>query len=242
MNFIINSGNTTTELAVFSGQELRSKEVFLTKNTEQIKHTINNQDAKKVMVSSTSSLPKKIVNAIEKKEEVYFMNHSLMLPFEVSYQSPESLGADRLAAVAGAWSMKKNTDLLVITAGTCITYNILTSEHVFMGGSISPGIDMRYQAMHHYTANLPLIQNESFDELIGRSTKESLLSGVRNGIVAELDGIISQYKLLYPTIEVLICGGSASFFERRTKNRIFAHQNLELFGLNELLNYNCRTE
>jgi len=235
VNLIINIGNTRTKLGVFSSRKLKDTAVFSNHSVNKICSFIKKVEATDCMVSATTNIPKKI---LEQLTNPLFVDEQLALPFTVDYDSKNTLGDDRLSAVAGARQLKKNSDLLVITAGTCITYNIFTAANVFLGGSISPGVQMRYNAMHQMTGKLPLAPNNEFDELIGRSTIECLQSGVRKGIVAEMDGIISQYQLLYPTIQVFICGGSASFFERRTKNKIFAHPNLELIGMNELLMYN----
>ena len=238
MNLIVNIGNTNTKLAVFSGEELVHQNQFANEHVEQIVQTIQSASFSKAIVSNTVEVHQKIIKAILQQTKYIEINEYTKLPFTIQYDSRASLGDDRIAAVAGAHKLQPNTNLLVITAGTCITYNTITAENVFLGGSISPGIHMRYKAMNAFTGKLPLVQNKNFDELVGRSTEQSLQSGVRKGIVAEMDGLISEYQLLYPKIKVFICGGDASFFESRLKNKIFAHLNLELIGMNEILKYN----
>ena len=238
MNLIVNIGNTNTKLAVFSGEELVHQNQFANEHVEQIVQTIQAATFSKAIVSNTVEVHQKIIKAILQQTKYIEINEHTKLPFTIQYDSRASLGDDRIAAVAGAHKLQPNTNLLVITAGTCITYNTITAENVFLGGSISPGIHMRYKAMNAFTGKLPLVQNKNFDELVGRSTEQSLQSGVRKGIVAEMDGLISEYQLLYPKIKVFICGGDASFFESRLKNKIFAHLNLELIGMNEILKYN----
>ena len=239
MNLIVNIGNTNTKLALFQNNELKEQAVFNNNSLNDILSFLREHTYSQAILSNTSFVEQAILQEILQQTNYIEINAQTKLPFQVEYDSRESIGDDRLAAVAGAQLQNdKDHDLLIITAGSCITYNTLTADNVFLGGGISPGIHMRYKAMNTFTDQLPLVQNKNFDELVGRSTEQSLQSGVRKGIVAEMDGIISQYKLLYPKIQVFICGGDASFFESRLKNKIFAHSNLELIGMNEILKYN----
>ena len=242
MNGIVNIGNTNTKLALFSDRQMMDNTVFPNERADEIQRYLDEQRATKYILSATKEVPEELLQQLTKYGSVLEVDDTTALPFAVEYDSRETLGDDRIAAVAGARFLAQDTDLLVITSGTCITYNLFTLENGLLGGGISPGVAMRYLAMNVFTGQLPLVKNDSFDELVGRSTKESLQSGVRRGIVAEVDGIITQYKLLYPKLQVFICGGSTNFFERRLKNKIFAHPNLELIGMNELLMYNYTTE
>lgn len=238
MNLIVNIGNTNTKLGLFQVDVLASHVSVQNEKIDDILQFISTAKVQKTILSATKQVNQTIIDTLLQKGSFVDMNENTKLPFSVEYKSRKSLGDDRLAAVAGASVVEQDEDRLVITAGTCITYNILTKDNVFLGGGISPGVFMRFRAMNAFTGNLPLVENKLFDHLIGRSTEQSIQSGVRKGSVAEMDGIISQYKLLYPKIKVFICGGDASFFESRLKNKIFAHANLELIGMNEILKYN----
>ena len=154
------------------------------------------------------------------------------------YKSISTLGSDRLLASIGAYFSYPKSNVLVIDAGTCIKYNFTNSDNHYLGGGISPGITMKLKSLHDYTAKIPLIEfDENFNLLIGDSTQHSILSGVLNGTIAEIDGIINTYKLHYPDLICLLTGGDSEYLANRLKNSIFTHQNLVLKGLNDILNY-----
>ncbi len=157
------------------------------------------------------------------------------LPITNNYGTPKTLGPDRLAGVVGARSIFPNDPCLVIDLGTCITYDFINEAGTYQGGGISPGMNLRYRALHEFTAKLPLLSFEDFPELIGSDTRSSMQSGVVNGLIAELDGIIDQYLQKHPKLKVLFCGGDASLFESRTKHRIFTEKALVLKGLFKIL-------
>lgn len=168
-------------------------------------------------------------------------NHKTPLPIKNLYNSPSTLGLDRLAAACGV-NNQKTYNTLVIDAGTCITYDFLDSQNQFWGGSISPGIDMRYKALNNFTAALPLPINgqyNGFNSLFGRNTKESILCGVQRGIIDEFDGRINDFKMKYKQLQVIVCGGSTPFFVKQTKNKIFARPNLVIEGLYKILSFNA---
>ncbi len=145
---------------------------------------------------------------------------------------------DRLAGVCGAIELFKETDTLVIDAGTCITYDFVDKQKNYFGGSISPGLKMRFKAVHTFTAKLPLVDSANAVGLIGDSTESSIQSGVINGMIAEIEGIIMRYQDKYPGLRVILCGGDTAFFENKLKASIFAAPDLVLIGLNSILIYN----
>ena len=149
------------------------------------------------------------------------------------------MGKDRLAAVAGAIGLYPNTNLLVIDAGTAITYELINSKHEFLGGNISPGMTIRYKALNEFTSKLPLLSASDETPLIGQSTKEAIQAGVQNGVLFEIQGLINELSSQYPSIKTIITGGDAEFFARKLKNPIFVHPNLVLIGLNRILEYNA---
>jgi type III pantothenate kinase len=160
------------------------------------------------------------------------------LPVVNLYATPLTLGVDRLAGVCGAQQIFPLQHCLVIDAGTCITYDFLDKEGKYYGGGISPGLKMRFQAVHTFTAKLPLVTPKGHVPLIGNSTESCIQSGVVNGVLAELDGIIDQYGKKFEGLRVILCGGDAMFFENQLKASIFASPELVLIGLNSILNYN----
>ncbi|MDZ4664711.1 MAG: type III pantothenate kinase [Bacteroidota bacterium] len=161
------------------------------------------------------------------------------IPIKNLYQTSATLGSDRLAAAIGAYSLDPNTDVLSIDCGTCIKYNFVNQKNEYLGGAISPGLQMRFKALQHFTNKLPLVEiNESYDKLIGQNTNESILSGVIFGTIKEIKGIIEEYQQKYPHIKIVITGGDGNFFAKHLKkNSIFTHQNLVLEGLNHILNF-----
>lgn len=159
------------------------------------------------------------------------------VPLENEYTSKETLGLDRLASSVGANSLFPNEDLLIVDFGTCIKYDFVTNG-AYQGGSIAPGMQMRFKALHNFTDQLPFIEPK--EELIrtGKTTEESILSGVMFGISAEVKGIVNHYREHYQQLKVIFTGGDAHYFENVLKNNIFAAPNLVSRGLNEVLNYN----
>ena len=160
------------------------------------------------------------------------------LPIINNYKTSLTLGKDRLAAVVGASVLYPGKDVLVFDAGTCLTIDFINSDKEYVGGRISPGIEMRYNALHTFTDKLPLIKSEKNTLVIGNDTKTSIISGVQQGILAEVKTIISEYKSKNTDTVFVFTGGDSFYFEKELKNSIFANPNLVLIGLNEILDYN----
>ena len=162
-------------------------------------------------------------------------------PLINAYQSPKTLGSDRLASAVAGNFLHKNKNVLVIDAGTCIKYNFINSDNEFVGGAISPGLEMRFKSINTFTAHLPLLKvEENFKTLIAKNSNDNILSGVELGAIAEVNSFIDQYKALYPKIEVILTGGDANFFEKRLKKPIFVDSYLTLKGLNIILDHNLK--
>lgn len=165
------------------------------------------------------------------------INHHSVFPFKLQYKTPETLGIDRVVACCSLWNNR--TDLLVIDAGSCITYDLVTGDSGYIGGAISPGLKMRFKAMNNFTDKLPFVsQIDEHPALIGMTTKDCLKSGVIHGIVNEIEGFICSFKDKYPNINVFLTGGDAIFLCTALKSVIFADQNLVLKGLNSLIRLN----
>jgi type III pantothenate kinase len=234
-------GNTLTKLAVFRNNEIIH---FCTKNTEDlptVNQIIEEYRVDAAIVSSVSKVPELLTNMLQNRiTKLLMLTDKTRLPIENCYETKETLGKDRLAAVVGANYMFPGNDLLVIDAGTAITYDLINRNSQYLGGNISPGIQMRFKALNHFTSRLPLLEatRESYD--YGKNTTEAICAGVQNGIVFEADGTINHFKEQYPGINVLLTGGDAKFFENRLKNVIFVVSNLVMIGLNRILAYNAQ--
>ena len=240
MNLIIDVGNSFVKLAVFKGEKLMQKEnVKLDDalvNIKALKKKYNTIE--KTIISSVGKLKKTDVQAIAKFFDVLVLDSKTKLPFKNLYKTPETLGVDRIALVCGAVNQFTDKNTLIIDAGTCITYDFVTSDNEYLGGAISPGLRMRYKSLNNLTANLPLLESEIPNDIIGNSTDESIHSGVVNGILKEMDGVIDTYKLKYSDLTVILTGGDAKFLSKQLKSSIFANSNFLLEGLNYILKFN----
>ena len=171
-----------------------------------------------------------------------YLDERVALPVKIGYETPETLGKDRLAAVVGATYLRPGRNILIIDAGTAITYELVEASGLYKGGNISPGMTTRFRALHQFTSRLPLVMETEEIPLVGTSTGMAIRAGVVNGIVYEMDGYIDTLKAKYPDLLVFLTGGHSFYFERRLKNSIFADINLVLIGLNRILEYNVEDE
>ncbi len=245
MNLVVDIGNTLVKTAVFSGNELISFSSFEKVSLEVLKELlVKNSQVKNCILSSVTNHEKNISEYL--KENYFFieLDHTTNIPIENLYRSKETLGNDRLACTVGANFLCRNKNILSIDAGTCIKYDFVNARNQYSGGGISPGIEMRFKALNHFTGKLPLINYKFFDKLIGENTEESILSGVMNGVAEETRGIILRYKEQYPDVKIVFTGGYLKFFEKifnissNENSNIFADSFLVLKGLNCILNYN----
>ena len=238
MNLVIDIGNTRVKAALFQNSNLFELKVYNSAHELLIDLNFINQ-AKNAIIGSVVDDLNDFYITLHKKIPTIVFNSTTKIPLINLYASAATLGSDRLAASIGAYSLHPNSNVLVIDAGTCIKYNFTNFKNEYLGGSISPGIEMRFKSLEHFTSKLPLINfDASYRELIGENTKNSILSGVINGSIAEIDGIMFDYKSKFPNIICILTGGDSEFLAKRLKNSIFTHQNLVLKGLNDILNYN----
>ncbi|WP_316928119.1 type III pantothenate kinase [Gillisia marina] len=193
---------------------------------------------KDVLVSSVSKTPSKWLQKLQEDYKMVVLDQELPQVFSNSYATPKTLGNDRIALVSAASKLYPNQNVLVIDAGTCITFDIKNIENEYLGGAISPGLQMRYQAMNTFTENLPLLEPEEAVDLIGNTTIKSIQSGVIFGITAEIDGVISMYNSQFKDLTIILTGGDSVFLCKRLKNSIFANSNFLLEGLNYILEFN----
>lgn len=240
MNLVIDVGNTNVKLAVFQDFVIIGKRIGKLESLEKDVAVLVKEfkDIKKAIISSVGRLKEKDIQIISKQIEVYTLNKNSKLPFKSKYKTPETLGVDRIALVSASTKFYPNQNVLIIDAGTCITYDFITSEKVYLGGAISPGIRLRYQSLNNLTENLPLLEKKAPKNLIGNSSKESIHSGVINGILMEIDGAIQEYNKKNKDLTVILTGGDANFLSKRLKSSIFANSNFLLEGLNFILELN----
>ncbi len=238
-NLAVDIGNTRMKWGLFEAGELVATGIGEAAELENLLDSSNNQNLKNIILCNVG---KALTPALEKrlKENFYWLNldaHTL-LPFENAYQSPETLGKDRLAAIAGAYQVFPGRDVLVIDIGTAITFDLLSAEGRFEGGNISPGMDMRYHAMYLFTARLPLVDTPYGENLWGSTTTTALQAGVVQGILFEIEGYIRRMQDRPPGFKIILTGGGADFFGKKLKSEIFVNHNLVLTGLNKILDYN----
>jgi len=230
----IDLGNTTAKIGVFANGVMTDKKDGIVYNS--LISYVNNLSPSNVIISSVNQKVEDLVNHIE--APVLILNHQTPIPITNKYATPETLGRDRLAAVVGANQLEDNRNTLVIDVGTCITYDFLNDNNEYLGGGISPGVNLKFQALHNFTANLPLIEEQEADYLIGDSTESAIISGVINGTIAEIEEIIRMYKDKFSHLRIIMCGGGASMLHSRLKTDIKLAPDLVLTGLNRILEYN----
>jgi type III pantothenate kinase len=236
MTAAIDIGNTYAKIGFFKENQLIEAKRGL--NIEELKQMIQESKVQAIIISSVTRSQEELEELfIDYSNSKFFLNPNTPIPIKKDYETPQTLGADRLAGAVGANFLFPNQNCLIIDMGTAIKYDYVSKEEVFKGGIISPGLKIRFEALHTFTKRLPLVEAEGIPELIGKSTKTCIQSGVINGIIAELNGIIKKYEEL-GDCQVILCGGDAQFFENQIKKANFAVPNLVLIGLNQILAYN----
>jgi type III pantothenate kinase len=241
MNLAIDIGNTQIKAGAFSeGAIVKTLSAPYGQAEAFISGLLKAHDYKAIILSSVVNHSDDLISMLASNYEFVYLSHHTPLPFKNRYLTPETLGKDRLSAIAGAFAGFPGKNILVVDAGTCIKYDFITAGGEYMGGGISPGIQMRYNALHAYTHKLPKISSTEPAILIGQNTEGSIHSGVINGAIAEVEGIIEKYALEFENICVILTGGDSEIFKPlfSGKNNIFADSLLVLKGLNYILEYN----
>ena len=239
MNLAIDVGNTRVKAAVFEKDKLVELIVFdKTKILSEIKKILKKHVISNGIMSNVASVSDSKLKKLQNLLQIKVISSSTKVPFENLYKTPKTLGVDRIALVAGAVSQFSGNNILVIDAGTCITFDFVNSEGAYLGGAISPGLQMRFNSLNYFTANLPLLEKEELSDFIGKNTSESINSGIINGVIQEIDGVINQYKKKYLDLTVVLTGGDTNFLAKQLKSSIFANQNFLLQGLNTILIFN----
>lgn len=234
MNAVIDIGNSRSKLALFS--ETNDVLDIYHLSTNEIISFLKEHYVDKILVSDVANEKDQLKNIKLIVNELSVLTAATPMPITTEYKTPETLGVDRLAACVGARKFTKG-GVLVIDAGSCITYDFLTANNIHKGGIISPGLSMRLKAMHTFTSNLPLVSLK-LTPLEGKSTEQCLQSGASNGTLVEMKGIIEGYRRKYEDLSIIIGGGDADFFDKNLKLNTFVDSNLVLEGLRTIFMYN----
>ena len=236
MNLAIDIGNTLIKIGAFEGAAMKEVQSFES-NVESLVY-INKKRPDNIIISTVRSQEDNLINSVLSISNCIILNSATPLPVTNLYKTPDTLGPDRVSACIGAYSLFPKTNCLVIDCGTCIKCDMMDKNGSFHGGSISPGVKMRFEALNYFTAKLPLIQEKPISFLTGQSTEDSILSGVINGALFEIEGFIDNYSKIFSQLNVILTGGDAGSFESKIKQHIFVIPNLVLLGLNKILLYN----
>ena len=240
MNLVIDAGNTYVKLAIFDRNILKEKNVIAYEDFNVVLKEVleTYPDLENAIIASVGRFNSDMMSSLGSDLNILELSHNLKFPFENTYETPLTLGVDRIALVCAALDQFPNNNVLVIDAGTCITYDFINLKNQYLGGAISPGIRLRYKSLNDFTANLPLLHTEMPISITGNSTQQSIHSGVVYGVLKEIDGVIEEYADNYSDLTVILTGGDAKFLSNQLKNSIFANSNFLLEGLNFILEYN----
>jgi type III pantothenate kinase len=240
MNFVADIGNTTIKVAIFNNQNIVCKERFLSSEALASSSLLKQYNCKKAIISSVREIPAELVSLIKTNiPYLHILSGQSALPFEIGYKTPETLGMDRVAAVAGAYNKYTSDNVLVIDAGTAITYDLL-NERIYAGGSISPGLEMRFRALNSFTGKLPLVRLDEEEALFpATDTINAIKSGVVNGIVFEINEYIRKFEKNYSDPVTVITGGDSAFLNKHIEPDHHTEPDLVLHGLNYILEYNA---
>lgn len=242
MNICIDQGNSKIKMAVFKDGCLQVDYLCRGNAVELLDDLLERYPIKRAIYSSVSGYDETLETHLQNKVARYMRMHvSLHVPLQNDYATPESLGVDRLAAAVGAYTLRPKQNLLIVDAGSAITYDFVSASGHFVGGNIAPGLKMRFRALHEFTKALPLVNVQEDDSLpvFGTSTQQAIAAGVLNGIVYEMNGYIQEMQCKYGDICVFLTGGNHSYFHNRLNVTTFAEKNLVMYGLNRILEYNA---
>ena len=241
MNICIDQGNSKIKMAIFDNGHLVADYLCKDNPCELFNALCSTYPIEKGIYCSVSGYDEALERCLLEKMACYVrMSITLKLPIQNDYATPQTLGLDRLAAAVGAYTLSPNQDLLIVDAGSAITYDFVNKEGHFVGGNIAPGLKMRLRTLHDYTAALPLVnlQEESLP-VFGSSTQQAIASGVVNGIRYEINGYIQELINKCGDICVFLTGGNLSYFHNHLNMTTFAEKNLVMYGLNRILEYNA---
>ncbi len=240
MNLIIDRGNTATKIAVMDSNKILFRQRVENLSAEMVAALLDEYKSIDKAIVASSGADDESVCCLLRERVAYFLEFTpeVDIPLKNGYKTPETLGADRLAAAVGAQVLYGAESMLIVDFGTAITFD-LVSDGTFCGGNISLGVGARFRALHEYTSKLPLCEPTDEKLEFGRSTREAIEQGVMSGVERETEGYISEFSAKYDNLCIIFTGGDAKYFVNRIKNTIFADWDLTLYGLNRILEYNA---
>lgn len=241
MNLVIDRGNSFIKYGLFECNQLQHFFACDEFSMPYIKNLVADYCVDAIIISSVKDDFKELLEPIKQLcQSTILFCLELQLPLAICYDTPLTLGGDRVAAAVGAFDMFPNTDVLVVDAGTAITYEYISSKNLYLGGNISPGLQTRLRSLNDYTSKLPLVRPSTVWGKIGGNTNDAICNGVHQGLLFEIEGYITSFIQEFPLGKVILTGGDSIFFENKLKNSIFASQHLVLCGLNRVLSDNVK--
>lgn len=240
MNLVLDIGNSTVKMAVFKGDYLVES---FNSTADQFEHSVDrilekHQSINRALIAAVSDFNLGIIEKLSAQCVVQKLDHTFNFPFKNLYKTPKSLGLDRVALASGAVKQYPKTNVLIIDAGTCMTFDFVDVKSQYWGGAISPGLRMRYKAISSQTSRLPHLSPEVPRSVMGETTKDSIHSGIVHGMLQEIEGTVGVYRNKFPELTVVMTGGDRDFLCKQLKISIFAVSNLLLEGLNHILELN----
>ena len=240
MNLILDIGNTRIKIGLIQKEDIIFTKTLNRLTNDDLVNLFTDYKINKAIISAVSEVDSTILDFIQSHtKKLMELNSDSPLPIEIIYKTKLTLGNDRIAAAVGANNIFPSSNVLIIDAGTAITYDFINNENQYLGGNISPGLRMRFHALHEFTHKLPLLEPLDNEMLTGNSTEQAIISGVQKGMIFEIDNYINEYQKKYPGCKIIMTGGDAIFFDKKLKNSIFVNLNLVTVGLNRILEYNA---
>ena len=249
-NLTIDNGNTSVKVAFFIGNQVVATNRFVRRDTRLLERFISTYKPNTAIVCSTASsaASQRIEQLTEQRcRRVLFLTHETPMPITLGYHTPETLGRDRIATAVGAWSISQrldeDNDVLVIDAGTAITYDLVTAKGCFVGGNIAPGLALRFKSLHEHTGRLPMVQVDGDTPVVGYDTVTAIRSGVVLGMLGEIKNYIADIRLSHPNLTVFITGGDGKLLHERLGSKdVIYYEHLAAEGLNRIYFYNEANE
>ena len=240
MNLIIDIGNSGTKLAIIEGTQKKSLSRYDELTEKILTDLLANNKLTRAIISSVKEIPLFLTKILEVKVDyLHILSYKSRLPFDVEYETPDTLGPDRIAAIAGAYLTFQGSDVLVIDAGTAITFDFLTGTK-YKGGNISPGIDMRFKALNVFTGRLPLVSRGEDFSFPARKTTDAIAAGVITGVIYEINEYIRTFEKKHKDLKVIITGGDSSYLKDKITPRAIYMPDILIDGLNFILEYNAK--
>lgn len=245
MNLVLDLGNSFGKIAVCDGLQVVESATYEKITSREISYFHTRYTGiRGAIISSVVNYSREIIDYLNNLYAPCIeLDHATPIPLVNRYRTPDTLGYDRIAAAVGAYTIYQGKNVLVIDAGTAVTYDIVTSSGEFLGGNIAPGLEIRFKSLNKFTNRLPLLERPTEKPpLLGGSTSEAIQSGIVNGLLFEMDGFIGALSQNYPKLQVVLTGGDAKYFVGKLKSSIFVDLNLNLIGLNRILEHNAHKE